>query len=69
MTFLSLVMQTMSRNEKKDIKRRTADASRLDNFNDIGDIGEFEEMAELSKSITKSKKSSSSEGIIKEGVA
>ena len=60
-------MQTMSRNEKKDIKRRTADASRLDNFNDIGDIGEFEEMAELSKSITKSKKSSSSEGILEEG--
>jgi hypothetical protein len=48
--------QTMSRNEKKDIKRRTADASRLDNFNDIGDIGEFEELAELSKSINKGKK-------------
>jgi hypothetical protein len=51
-----LSSQTMSRNEKKDIKRRTADASRLDNFNDIGDIGEFEELAELSKSINKGKK-------------
>ena len=57
----------MSRNEKKDIRRRTADASRLDNFNDIGDIGEFEELAELSKGINKGKKGSSAESISGEG--
>lgn len=67
MTPYSPMTQTMSRNEKKDIKRRTADASRLDNFNDIGDIGEFEEIAELSKSINKSKKSSSSDVFLEEG--
>lgn len=37
----------MSRKDKKDIKRRTAEASRLDNFDDIGDIGDFEEMSKL----------------------
>jgi hypothetical protein len=57
----------MSRNEKKDIRRRTADASRLDNFNDIGDIGEFEELAELSKGINKGKKGSSAESLFEEG--
>ena len=60
-------LQTMSRNEKKDIRRRTADASRLDNFNDIGDIGEFEELAELSKGVNKSKKGSSAESLSEEG--
>lgn len=60
-------IQTMSRNEKKDIRRRTADASRLDNFNDIGDIGEFEELAELSKGINKGKKGSSAESLSEEG--
>jgi U3 small nucleolar RNA-associated protein 3 len=37
----------MSRKDKKDIKRRTADANRLDNFDDIGDVGDFEEIAKL----------------------
>ena len=60
-------LQTMSRNEKKDIRRRTADASRLDNFNDIGDIGEFGELAELSKGINKSKKGSTAESLSEEG--
>eukprot|EP01034_Spumella_vulgaris_P022961 gene22961-29146_t len=41
------VRMTMSRKDKKDIKRRTADASRLDNFDDIGDVGDFEEIAKL----------------------
>lgn len=58
----------MSRDEKKAIKRRTADASRLDNFNDIGDIGEFEELAELSKGISKgSSKKDQSDGFDFEG--
>ena len=39
----------MSRKDKKSIRKRTAEASRLDNFNDIGDIGEFEALSELSK--------------------
>lgn len=59
--------QTMSREEKKSIKRRTADASRLDNFNDIGDIGEFEELAELSRGIKKGTKDVSADGFAEEG--
>jgi U3 small nucleolar RNA-associated protein 3 len=39
----------MTRKEKQSIKRRSTDAARLDNFNDIGDIGEFEQLAELSR--------------------
>ena len=58
--------QTMSRDEKKNIKKRAADASRLDNFNDIGDIGEFEELAELSRGI-KGAKAGVSEGLGEEG--
>jgi hypothetical protein len=37
----------MSRKDKQSNKRRTAEASRLDNFDDIGDIGDFEEIAKL----------------------
>lgn len=37
----------MSRKDKKDIKRRTAEASRLDNFDDIGDIADLETMDKL----------------------
>ena len=56
----------MSRDEKKNIKKRAADASRLDNFNDIGDLGEFEELAELSRGI-KGAKGGVSEGLGEEG--
>lgn len=42
------IRTTMSRKEKKTIKKRTAEASRLDNFDDIGDIGDFDEIAKLS---------------------
>lgn len=59
--------QTMSREEKKSIKRRTANASRLDNFNDIGDIGEFEELAELSRGIKKGTKGLSADEFAEEG--
>jgi hypothetical protein len=40
----------MSRKEKQSNKRRSAEASRLDNFDDIGDIGDFEEVAKLASS-------------------
>lgn len=42
------VRMTLTRKEKKSIKKRTAEATRLDNFDDIGDVGDFEEIVQLS---------------------
>jgi hypothetical protein len=43
------VRLTVSRKEKKEMKKRQASASKVDLLADIGDIGEFEELAQLSK--------------------
>ncbi|KAJ1439404.1 Sas10/Utp3/C1D family-domain-containing protein [Ochromonadaceae sp. CCMP2298] len=42
------VRLTVSRKDKKDIKKRTTESSRLDNFDSMGDVGAFEELAKLS---------------------
>lgn len=47
----------MSRKDKKDIKRRTRDASRIDNFEDIGDFGDMEEISKLTSGADDSGKS------------
>ncbi len=47
---LNLALQTLSRQDKKQMKKRAAAGDRLDNFDDIGDIGEFERLAELTSS-------------------
>lgn len=47
------VRLTMSRKDKKDIKRRTAAAQRLDNFADIADVGDFEELSDLANKMSR----------------
>lgn len=41
------VRMTMSRKDKQDIRRRTNEASRLDNMNDLGDFGSLDELTRL----------------------
>ena len=61
------IRTTMSRKEKKTIKKRTAEASRLDNFDDIGDIGDFDEIAKLSSIASDGAISAAKRGIDDDG--
>lgn len=46
------VRLTMTKKEKKAIKRREREANRLDNFEDIGDFADLDTLAKLSSSTT-----------------
>ena len=45
---------TMSRKDKKSIKKREKSMTNYDNMADIGDVGEFEELADLANSLRQS---------------
>ena len=46
------VRTTLSRKEKKDIKKRLREANRIDNFDDIGDYQDIEELSKLAQPAT-----------------
>lgn len=47
-------MQTLSRKDKQSIRKRSAEASQLQNMEDVGDIGDFADLDHMTESLFKS---------------